>query len=366
MIEASKTCSRETSKGTHSATSSPGLEDGVTHSGLQDGRMTDPSGLGVVHARVSARQVKDLGLQTLVTSGRRGSGSSVSAVLQSSLESRLQQRLDMAGSTLFQETWKRKATPLGRAYLAHTVSARRTSGSACISVPTPNTPSGGPNTKSTAAHTGGMDLEGAASLSAVPTPNAMEGGQTSRSVKCKGELLMGGIVHLASVPTCRAPDGEHGGPNMRSSAGNLALPGTAALVSVATPNCCDATRRSAETAEDKKRRGAHPGMSLLDHAALATVTTSASRDWKDTPGMAARAANPDGLIRTRLDQLPRQVQLAASGETVTGGMDGTVSIGQLNPGYSRWLMGYPIEWDDCGVMVTPSSPSSRRNSSKRT
>lgn len=38
-------------------------------------------------------------------------------------------------------------------------------------------------------------------------------------------------------------------------------------------------------------------------------STPSSRDWKDTPGMATTATNPDGSKRTRLDQLPRQAQL---------------------------------------------------------
>lgn len=38
--------------------------------------------------------------------------------------------------------------------------------------PTPSTPSGGPNVKPTATHTGGMDLEGAATLAGWPTPMA--------------------------------------------------------------------------------------------------------------------------------------------------------------------------------------------------
>ena len=38
-------------------------------------------------------------------------------------------------------------------------------------------------------------------------------------------------------------------------------------------------------------------------------STPSTRDWKDTAGMATTGTNPDGSVRTRLDQLPRQAQL---------------------------------------------------------
>ncbi len=42
------------------------------------------------------------------------------------------------------------------------------------------------------------------------------------------------------------------------------------------------------------------------------------------------------------------------------------SHGQLNAAHSRWLMGLPSAWDDCGVMAMESLRRLRKRSSKRT
>jgi hypothetical protein len=71
------------------------------------------------------------------TSGRRGSSSSKSAALQSSLENKLRARLEGCGSMLFWLTWREQVTPSGRPICALVASARRTSGNDYTSWPTP-------------------------------------------------------------------------------------------------------------------------------------------------------------------------------------------------------------------------------------
>ena len=52
------------------------------------------------------------------------------------------------------------------------------------------------------------------------------------------------------------------------------------------------------------------------------------------------------------------------GNTVNGGEEPTGRYAWLNPGLSRWLMGFPPEWDVCAVMAMPSSRKSDKSSSK--
>jgi hypothetical protein len=62
--------------------------------------------------------------------------------------------------------------------------------------------------------------------------------------------------------------------------------------------------------------------------------------------------------------LTQQAQLVASGPMPTGSPAGTGKPGQLNPAHSRWLMGYPPEWDDCAVMGTQLCQRAPKRSSK--
>lgn len=59
---------------------------------------------------------------------------------------------------------------------------------------------------------------------------------------------------------------------------------------------------------------------------------------------------------------PEPIRIMASGQVLTGSDAGMEGSGQLNPAHSRWLMGFPPEWDACAVTAMQSSRKSQRNS----
>src|SRR6185369_319119 len=112
---------------------------GATPSDSQDGPTPVPYGRDPVRANLSAKQAKALGLLTSGIFGPRGTGSSASATLASSLENRLRVRMASLGSTLYKLTWKMRTTPAGHSICALRGSALRMSDNDSTSWPTPTT-----------------------------------------------------------------------------------------------------------------------------------------------------------------------------------------------------------------------------------
>ena len=214
------------SKASRSATSSPASEAGPTPSNSLAGA-TDLFGQGAAPASPSARRAKGKPKMTRAISGPTGFGSSASAALSESLASRLQARLGTAGLVWFRQTWKRKATPLGRAYWAHTASGHRTSGNGSGSWPTPRTPTGGAESGERKQElgrmeSGGGDLQATALLAGWPTPCQQDGPNGGPS---QGADRLPAAANLMSWPTPQEADGVRGSQTLKR--GNLTLRGAA-------------------------------------------------------------------------------------------------------------------------------------------
>lgn len=231
------------SEATTSTTSSLALEYGQPLYERPGGPTTDPSGPAVAPASLSARQAKAAGLLTSGICGQAGSGSSSSAALQSSLESRLAASPALVGSTLFRLTLKARATPLGRRIWALRASALRTSDNDFGSWASPAAQEAGGTPErflERKANDGrmGVSLTSLSLQAQWSTPRANKRGfpdahgsheapwpTTTRDWKSSASNLHGQnarplneVARLAHYNTPRATDGSNGGPNQAGGA----------------------------------------------------------------------------------------------------------------------------------------------------
>lgn len=321
MTDLSRKSNRKTLKSSASAISSPGSGVGPLHSSSPSGPTTGKSGPGAAPASHSVRLAKARRSTMKGIFGPSSFASSGHAALSYALANRLRPLTASLGSTLFKLTWMARATPAGQWISALRASEPRTGGSGFIGWPTPNTPSGGPNIRSTETHTGGMDLDGAVLLSAWGTPAARDW-----------------------------KSGEAGQETLDKNARPLSE--QAVLTAWKTP-CVPNGGRISGNASDlgKHRDGTKAQIGLENEAKLS--------GWV-TPKRADGDQGSETMMRGNLTLLG-QARLTAFGEIPIGfllgpnGWEIVPACGQLNPAHSRWLMGFPAEWDDCGAMVMPSS-----------
>ena len=181
--------------------------------------------------------------------------------------------------------------------------------------PTPNTPSGGANTESTATHTGGLDLEGAVALWPTPDAGVRTGFNRSESEGATNRPLLAEAAKM--WPTPRAEDSEATGAHRGMPDTLNAAAGHWPSDNWATPTRGIAEKgghsESALTRQDGKSR-----MDLLDNQA---VYFQPFRPAETTADAGVRSS---ASTRT----LPRR----------------------LNPDFVEWLMGWPIGW------TVPGSP----------
>jgi hypothetical protein len=287
MADRSKRSNQQTYEDSRSVTSSPESVGGRTPSSLQSGG-TVRSGQAAARASRSAQPVVAPASTMTDTSGQSGHGSSASAALQQSLESRLRERLDGAGSTLYRLTWKQKATPSGRPYCQLAASAPRTRENACGSWRSPD-----------ANQRGGAYQDPA---------------KVSQRIARGHQINLEDQACLATWPTASSRDGKGGYQGGRIRHGTIStdtLDVAAQLSPWPTVTEADSRGSGSRNALGSK---AHQGVSLSD------------------------------LVKTG-DSRGRQ-PLGSRAETAR-----SVSL-QLNPRFSLWLMGYPTAWAHCAELVT--------------
>jgi hypothetical protein len=357
--------------------SSLASEFGLTPSVALACRMTLKFGPGRVPANLSPRQAREAGWMTSGIYGRPSSISSESAVLASSLVSRLQARTASLGSTLFKLTWKERATPQGRSISALRASARpisdNGSGGSRKAWNTPRATdgsNGGPN------QAGGA-LPADAALSGWPTPhtNSTTGpGSEGRA----GGLNIQTAAQLAGWVTTTTRDWKDSGADIKPRADGSErfdqLPRQANLAGWGTPAVSDDnhSRRSYESMETEWNREGGSKSCVSKQAVMflsGWPTPSLQNDRTGNPESALNMQREDGTkVQQRLQDfaaIAEPARLTVTGEMLTGSSAGMESGGQLNPAHSRWLMGLPPAWDDCAATAMQSLPKRRKPSSKR-
>ena len=321
----------------------PGSPAGPMPCALPDGQTPDQSGPDLVHASRLAALEKDFERLTKDTCGLTSETSSRSAAQQLALASRLRARLDVNGSPECVLTWKEWPMLAGPPICALRASRRRTSG---------NDSTG--SLWRTPSHGDGK-------RGAHPNPDAKA-----------GEHSLTTQVTKSGWASPSAHDGRRPGTDIHSTqGGNLSWD---AVVLTIWP-----TPRS----EDSEQTGSHHGnLDTLNSASKAATpwATPSARDWRDgrasqeTMDKNARPLNEQAVWN--MPHCPRQndsdnskstyLERQTFGLIPTGSNAQTGKPGafQLNPAFSLWLQGFPIEWSNCADRAMQSFHPLRRRSSK--
>ncbi|WP_436405904.1 hypothetical protein [Citrobacter koseri] len=256
------------------------------------------------------------------------------------MANKLRQRLESTGSMIYSMSWKEKITPAGRLYCQRQASVPRTSVTGFILV-----------------------------RSAWPSPcaqNGMVNGYTDwlkviRRKEAGRQQNLQDVVILAAWPTPTANDFKGSGKTVIRKDGKDR---TFDRLDYATEQGL-APWPTVTTIDNNQVAGMgaaamHParGATLGGAARLATWATPRAVDGSKG-SRSFQGCQKEMERKGKLDDLPSQatyltcaIRITASGKMLTGLDAGMGDSGRLNPAHSRWLMGFPPEWDVCAATVT--------------
>lgn len=271
-----------------------------------DGEMTDQCGQDRHPANHSPQQESKTAQVTSDIYGLSGSISSGSADLQSFLENRLARRLHSAGLTNSKLTWSQVTTVAGRSLYRLQVSEPYIEGTDFGSWPTACA----------------RDYKGA-----TPGGRIRNGDWSTDTLDAAVQLTDWLTPTTSDTNGTRKLDGKR--------SGGLNTQATAVSGLWATPNTLDHMAPKSEEAMKKQAQGARKGSTFPSNL----------REQVDVRSQEIYADIASGTQSK-----------ASSAKTEKS------APSQLNPRFSLWLMGYPIEWGRCAERVTPLSRRSRQKS----